>query len=86
MHIYIYIHIYIYNSHTRPSSFPGLISVARVNMKDEMYIYIYIYIYVTQLPMQPSLFEDDRIVPANVAIFLNDMWVKSHSRGNGYMG
>ena len=55
-------------------------------MKDEMYIYIYIYIYVTQLPMQPSLFEDDRIVPANVAIFLNDMWVKSHSRGNGYMG
>ena len=55
-------------------------------MKDEMYIYIYIYIYVTQLPMQPSLFEDDRIVPANVAIFVTDMWVKSHSQGNGYMG
>ena len=30
MYIYIYIYIYIY-PHTRVSSFPGLISVARVN-------------------------------------------------------
>ena len=75
LYIYIscivyYIYIYIY-PHTRVLSFPGLISVARVNEQRTtnvtrvlkapgaeicLYIYIYIYIYITFINFDFEMF------------------------------